>query len=62
MRYEVVVGNIGTIVKSDEFAAAFRVYREYVLSSIRGEGRAAGESVFFLDNGTCTYSHETEES
>jgi transcriptional regulator of NAD metabolism len=50
MKYEVVVGNIGTISAKDR-NDAIKTYREYVKQSKCGKGRAAGEAVCIIEDG-----------
>jgi len=42
---------------TDEFWAAYIAYRRYVGLSRLGEGRAAGESVTFMNDGEPTSEH-----
>lgn len=42
MQYEVVVGNVGTVLET---------YREYERQSRRGYGRAAHEAVILIEDG-----------
>lgn len=51
MKYEVVVGNIGTVYKGNNRAKANRMYEEYVMLSNKGTGRASGEPVTFTSKG-----------
>ena len=50
-RYEVVVGNVGTVVETEDSTAAQMVFDEYVQMSENGHGRASGESVVMLEDG-----------
>jgi len=52
MKYTVVVGNIGTVLETNNEEEAFETYREYVEMSKDNYGRAAGEDVvvFFKDD------------
>jgi hypothetical protein len=51
MRYEVVVGNIGTVYSGSNERQAQKDYVEYVEQSKTNYGRAAGESVTFFKDG-----------
>ena len=51
MRYEVTVGNVGTVYTGDDKKKALKDYAAYVSISIKGTGRAGGESVYLLDDG-----------
>jgi hypothetical protein len=48
MRYQVIVGNIGTVCNTNIVNAAVGVYEEYVKQSKSGYGRAGGEPVTLL--------------
>ncbi len=51
MRYQVIVGNIGTVCDTDNRQEAYRDYNTYCGQSVIGVGRAAGETVtLILDN------------
>ncbi len=49
-KYEVIVGNVGSVYRGSNFKAANGHYKEYVKQSKRGLGRAGGESVTMLKN------------
>jgi len=49
--YEVLVGNIGTVLRTNNLTHAESVFQEYVKMSLGGYGRAAGESVTILRKG-----------
>ena len=51
MRYEVIVGNVGTIYGGEEFAHASAVYRQGVQASKANYGRMAGEPVYLMQDG-----------
>lgn len=56
MKIQVIVGNVGTVYdgtvyNGPEMVRANSVYRDYVLQSKSGKGRAAGENVTMLKNG-----------
>jgi len=44
-KYQVIVGNIGTVYDGNWAIMAKKVYKEYYEQSKDGYGRAAGESV-----------------
>lgn len=47
-RYQVVVGNIGTVYSGDDEGQAIKTYEEYVKQSEAGKGRASNEDVTLL--------------
>ena len=51
MKYQVIVGNIGTTYTGDSKAIAFETYKEYVQQSQTRGMRASGETVVLLVNG-----------
>jgi hypothetical protein len=51
MKYQVLVGNIGTVVDTDDHKEAVRTFHEYVRQANDGYGRASGESVVFMRDG-----------
>ena len=48
-RYQVIVGNIGTVYDGDSVDEAERVYQEYKSQSQSKHGRAAGETVTLME-------------
>jgi hypothetical protein len=50
-RYEVIVGNIGTVYSGNNGQAAQNYFKAYVANSKCDSGRAAGESVTLLAGG-----------
>ena len=50
-RYEVVVGNIGTVYQGSDEAEAHEQYRTYINDSTAGYGRVGGETVTLFKNG-----------
>ena len=48
-RYEVIVGNVGTVFTTDIERDARREFNEYVAISKRNIGRAGGEGVTLMD-------------
>lgn len=61
-RYEVVVGNIGTVIRTNDAAKAHRAFIEYRRQSVEGEGRAAGESVVWMRDDEVYKEHAGEQS
>ena len=49
--YQIVVGNIGTVLTTQDHSEAVRTFHSYVTDANNGYGRAAGEYVAFLRNG-----------
>ena len=49
--YEVIVGNIGSVTKTEDYDLALRNYNDCIERSIYHQGRAAGEDVFIIDSG-----------
>lgn len=56
MKFQVSVGNIGTIDCKDE-GEARRVFADYKAQSESERGRAGGETVILLENGEPTLEH-----
>lgn len=54
--YQVVVGNVGTMDYTSK-KKAYECYNTYVSLSIKGETRAAGESVTLLIDGEIKEEH-----
>lgn len=50
-KYEVIVGNIGTVYSGDNRNKAEKDYKDYVAQSKGGKGRAGGEDVILLIDG-----------
>jgi hypothetical protein len=50
-KFEVVVGNIGTVYSGNNYMQAQCEYTAYVKISRKGKGRAAGEPVTLFHNG-----------
>ena len=59
MKYEIIVGNIGTIT-SETQEEAQKTYAEYVQQSRSGYGRAAGEQVILLVDGVIANTNDDE--
>lgn len=51
MKYEITVGNIGTVYVGFNKITALDTFQEYVSRSKTNVGRAGGESVTMLKNG-----------
>jgi hypothetical protein len=60
-RYEVIVGNIGTVYDGDDLSEAERVYEEYVGQSKGGYGRAADEDVTLMGDGEPIQEYDAPE-
>lgn len=56
-RFEVVVGNIGSVERTDNYGVACKAYGEYKSQSSQGYGRASSEDVTLLDNGEPRLEH-----
>ena len=50
-KYEVVVGNIGTIHRGANKTEAAKVYADAVIRSISGRGRGGNEEVTLFEDG-----------
>ncbi len=50
-KYEVVVGNIGTVYEGQNKDSARRAYGTYVRASQSGSGRGSGEDVTMFEDG-----------
>jgi len=51
MRYQVIVGNIGTVLDTDNGSLANKEYGQWVAKSKEAHGRASGEFVTLMCNG-----------
>ena len=58
MKYQVVVGNIGTVYDGDNADIADKHYEEYVEQSKSGRGRAGGEQVTLFVDGEPEREHQ----
>jgi hypothetical protein len=58
--YEVLVGNIGTVLTTAKRTEAEGVYKDYVAASKAGVGRAGGEAVALLCDGEPIREYESE--
>jgi hypothetical protein len=57
MRYEVIVGNVGSVYNGDSEASARAVYNSYVRAADGDVGRAAGKDVTLLGDHKIIESH-----
>jgi len=62
-KFEVIVGNIGTVYSGNNFMQAQTRYSSYVKDSRANRGRAAGEAVTLIHNGEirCEYAGTLNE-
>jgi len=60
MKYQVIVGNIGTVCDTDDLAEATGEYEEYARFSRNGIGRSSGEPVTLFEDGEIIREHEGE--
>lgn len=58
MRYEVIVGNIGTVHSGSNKSEALKHWREYVRQSKTGTGRAGHEPVTLMIDGEPDSKHD----
>lgn len=61
MKYQVIVGNIGTVYDGDSWNDAKRDFGIYKRKSIEGVGRASGESVVLMEDGEPRWEHPGEQ-
>ena len=61
MKYEVIVGNVGTIYQGDNLASARKEYKAYVKISKEGYGRAGNEEVTLFDGGDILEEYHPKE-
>lgn len=57
MRYQVIVGNIGTVYDGNNYIDACKDYGEYKKQSIGTHGRASGEDVVLMEHGEPKLEH-----
>jgi hypothetical protein len=60
MRYQVIVGNVGTVCDTNRHSLAVAEFDAYVKQSKAGHGRAAGEMVSFMTDGRLTKEYYPE--
>lgn len=58
MKYQVVVGNIGTVYDGNSYLSACVHYSDYVTLSGKLHGRAAGEPVALFEDGHPIREHQ----
>lgn len=51
MKYQVIVGNVGTVLDTDDQAKATATFQEYVWKSVEQDGRVSGEPVTLMRDG-----------
>lgn len=56
-RFEVIVGNIGTVYSGNDYDLACSKFHSYVKQAKAHHGRAAGEDVTMLDDSEVRLSH-----
>lgn len=56
-RYEVVVGNVGTVLRTNNPIEARKTYGEYKRVSQQDHGRSSGEDVTILRDGDVMLEH-----
>lgn len=59
-KYQVVVGNIGTVYEGEDGDRAGELYSIYKNMSRNGVGRGAGEDVTLLEDGEITHAYAGE--
>jgi hypothetical protein len=57
-RFQVIVGNVGTVYDGDNFMESRVTAKRYVEMSKAGEGRCADESVTLMEDGEIIAEHE----
>jgi hypothetical protein len=56
-RYDVIVGNVGTVLSTDVYGEAIDCFNDYVELSEDGQGRAAFEPVTLMCGGDILKEH-----
>ncbi len=56
-KFQVIVGNIGTVYAGNNYMQAMSAYSTYVRQSTKNIGRAAGESVTVMHNGEIKHEY-----
>lgn len=51
MEYEVIVGNIGSVLTTDDYRIANEAYHNYILQSKNPQVRVFGEDVYLFQDG-----------
>jgi hypothetical protein len=57
MKYQVIVGNIGTVLDTNDRHEVDSVFETYKAQSESGVGRAGGESVTIMEDGEPVKEH-----
>lgn len=57
-RFEVIVGNIGSVFTGEHEGNARRLFNSWRKLSINGQGRAAGEPVYLLMDDELVKEHD----
>jgi hypothetical protein len=57
-RFQVIVGNVGTVYDGDDEAQAIVEHSQYCVSSRVSSGRCAGESVVLMKDGDIEKEHQ----
>lgn len=60
-KYEVIVGNIGTVYSGGSKPVASKTFKEYVKQSLSRTGRAGGEAVTLMHDGEPVSEHDPDE-
>ena len=60
MKYQVIVGNLGTVLDTNNGAEAQREYGQWRRKSKANEGRTGGESVFLMRDGEIWREYSVE--
>jgi DNA modification methylase len=60
-RFEVVVGNVGTVYEGKDCKEAREIYKDYCKISKKRHGRAGGEPVTLFRNGEIEKEHYGDE-
>jgi hypothetical protein len=56
-KFEVIVGNVGTVYNGNNYMQAMSAFSAYKKRSANGYGRAAGEDVTMLHNGEIKHEY-----
>jgi hypothetical protein len=56
-KFQVIVGNIGTVYDGNNYMQAMAAYSVYIRQSRNNYGRAAGEDVAVMHNGEPTHEY-----
>lgn len=58
LKYQVVVGNVGTVYHGDDKIQALNDFNHYVNESMLDNGRAGNESVVMFEDGHPVHEHQ----